>query len=70
MLFALSPQETPLAQLPKLPPPQSQLRVAGDQPAVCGPDQPASQGLAAAAHWLHGEVHCAPQTGLGLVSVS
>lgn len=64
-----APQEAPLAQFPELPPAQPQLRVPGDQPAVCQPDPPAAQGLPAAAHGLHGEVHCAPQTGLGLVSV-
>lgn len=61
-------QEAPLAQLPELPPAQPQLGVPGDQSAVCRPDPPPAQGLAAAAHRLHGEVHGAPQARMGLVS--
>lgn len=62
------PQKAALAQLPELAPAQPELGLAGDQPPVLGPAQPAPEVLPAPAHSHHGEVLRAPQAGLDLVS--
>lgn len=62
------PQKTALAQLPELTSAQPELSLAGDQPAVIGPAQPAPEVLPAPAHGHHGEVLRAPQAGLDMVS--
>lgn len=61
-------QKAALAQLPELPPAQPQLGLAGDQPPVLCPAQPAPEVLPAPAHGHHGEVLRAPQASLDVVS--
>lgn len=61
-------QKAALAQLPELPPAQPQLGLAGDQPPVLCPAQPAAEVLPAPAHGHHGEVLRAPQASLDVVS--
>ena len=63
-----SPQKAALAQFPELAPAQPELCLAGDQPPVLCPAQPAPEVLPAPSHGHHGEVLRAPQASLDVVS--
>lgn len=62
------PQKAALAQFPELTPAQPELCLPGDQSPVLCPAQPAPEVLPAPSHSHHGEVLCAPQASLDMVS--
>lgn len=67
-LIALQASETPLAELPELPPTQFGLGSPPDRLPVSAPDESTPEALPASTHRTVGEAHSYKQTWLQLVS--